>query len=153
VLHNEKKSNLRRLLLRNSFSVARNFVVELILSSKPGPPGSPPPVVQPVDQNFIRKRLQLLAWIRVGLGAASGAISGIFGFTGTNPPNVDPNTYYGIYIAIFVYIASYYLAKYPMGLGIMQKDRTKMVTQGIGSFIMVFLFTWILYNTLLFIFG
>ena len=93
----------------------------------------------------------MLAWIRVGLGALAGLISGLIGFVGTTPPTVNPNSYYGFYVAIFVYIASYYAAKYALGLGIMQKDRTKMVTQGIGSYIMMFLFFWILYNTLLFV--
>lgn len=93
----------------------------------------------------------MLAWIRVGLGAAAGIASGLAGFVGLNPPITNPNTYYGFYVAFFVYIASYYLAKYPLGLGIMQKDRTKMVTQGIGSYIMMFLFFWILYNTVLYL--
>lgn len=92
----------------------------------------------------------MLAWIRVGLGALAGVSSGIIGFVGLTPPLTNPNSYYGFYVAFFVYIASYYVAKYPLGLGIMQKDRTKMVTQGIGSYIMMFLFFWILYNTILY---
>ncbi|HKW04129.1 MAG TPA: hypothetical protein VJN71_02405, partial [Nitrososphaerales archaeon] len=95
--------------------------------------------------------LRLLAWMRVGLGALAGVAAGMIGFVSTSPPNVDPNAYYGFYVAFLVYIASYYIARYPFGLGIMQKDRTKMITQGIGSYIMMFLFFWIIYNTALYL--
>ena len=87
----------------------------------------------------------------MGLGAIAGIVAGVAGFTSLDTSSPNPNAYYGFYIAFFVYIASYYLAKYPLGLSIMQKDRTKMITQGIGSYIMMFLFLWIVYNTLLYL--
>jgi hypothetical protein len=108
------------------------------------PTGTEPPV----DREFLRHQLQILAWIRVGLGALSGFLAGILPF-GANPGQYpfSVNSYAGIYIAVFIFIASYYLAKYGMGIHLPHKDRNKLVTQGIGGFIMMFLFIWILYST------
>jgi hypothetical protein len=85
----------------------------------------------------------------VGFGALSGVISGIF-----FPPSVsngvivpNPNALYGFYIAAFIFIGTYYIAKYYVLKGISQKDRNKLVTQGIGSFIMMFIFVWIVLTT------
>lgn len=94
-----------------------------------------------------RSRLALLAWLRVGFGALSGLIAGVLQFVTTTPETVNSNAYYGIYIAVIVYIASYYLARNVLVKGIATKDRNKLFTQGIGSFIMMFLFVWIMYNT------
>ncbi len=93
----------------------------------------------------------MLAWARVGLGALAGAVAAFTGFTSVNPPAVNVNAYYGFYIAVFVYMASYYLEKYGLGLNLPPKQRTKILTQGIGSYIMMFMFFWILLNTVLYL--
>jgi uncharacterized membrane protein len=115
------------------------------MSSRPpdkASPGSPP-----VDMKFLRQRLSLLHWTRVGLGGLSGLIAGVLGFLSTTTTLAGTNAYYGFYVAAIVYIISYYLARYMIVKDIPQKDRNKLFTQGIGSFIMMFLFVWILYNT------
>ncbi|MGH2638604.1 MAG: hypothetical protein ACRDF4_04900, partial [Rhabdochlamydiaceae bacterium] len=48
---------------------------------------------------------------------------------------------------ILVYLASFYFAKYYWVKGINPKDKNKLFMQGVGSYIMMFLFVWILYNT------
>jgi hypothetical protein len=111
------------------------------------PPDKVSPGSQPVDTKFLKQRLSLLHWIRVGLGGLSGLLAGVLGFLTTNPLNPSSNAYYGLYIAAIVYILSYYLARYFIVRDIPQRDRNKLFTQGIGSFVMMFLFVWILYNT------
>jgi hypothetical protein len=111
--------------------------------------------IQPMDPKLLRSKLQRLAWIRVGLGALAGLISGVLGLITIPDPsqnylNFNPNAYVGIYLAIFVYILSYYLAKYGMGIVLPEKSKNKLITQGIGGYFMMFLFFWILYNTLCF---
>lgn len=115
-------------------------------SPKRGGPGLPPVKSEPpVDRNFLRHRLQILAWIRVGLGALAGFVAGYLPFA---PYGIfNPNNYADIYLAVFIYIGSYYLAKYGLRIPLPYKDRNKLITQGIGGFIMMFLFFWILYTT------
>jgi hypothetical protein len=114
------------------------------LSSNPNlPPISGQP---PLDPKFFRRKLQQLAWIRAGLGAITGVLTGVLGFIGGSTQHW--NAYFGLYVPVLVYIGTYYLAKYPMGLGLMQKDRGKLISQGIGGFFLIFLFVWVLYNSL-----
>ncbi len=104
---------------------------------------------QQLDPAVLRYKLQMLAWIRLGLGAISGVLAGVLGLVTTTSdfPNFNPNAYVGLYLAFFVYIGTYYLAKYGMGIVLPKKDKNKLITQGIGMFVMWFLLFWILYNT------
>ena len=115
-----------------------------------GDPKLPPSPEPPVDRAYIRHQLQILAWIRVGLGALSGFIAGILPFNPTVGLTFNSNSYASIYLAVFFYIASYYFAKYGLGIHLPYKDRNKLITQGIGGFIMMFLFVWLLYSTFCF---
>lgn len=121
-----------------------------ILSSKnpkDNLPGLPSTDV-PADPSVLRRKLQLLAWIRVGLGAVSGLLAGLLPFGPVNGVTFNQNAYADIYIAVFIYVGSYYLAKYGLKVPLPYKDRNKMILQGIGGFVMMFLFFWILYTTL-----
>jgi hypothetical protein len=104
-------------------------------------PGSPP-----LDPALQRQKLSRLAWLRVGFGAVAGIAAGLAGFVTLLPP-ANSNAYYGIYVGILVYIASYYYAKYSLVRGINPKDRNKLFTQGIGSYVIMFIFSWIIFNT------
>lgn len=98
-----------------------------------------------MDRNYLRHQLQLLAWVRVGMGAVAGMLAGIIQF---GPPGAfNDNSYFNIYFAIFIYIGSYYFAKHVMAIPLPPKDKNKFFTQGVGGFIMMFLFFWILYST------
>jgi hypothetical protein len=117
------------------------------------------PAIPPLDPSIQRKMLGRLYWIRVGFGAVGGFLAGLAGLvTPLEPVATDiwtqlkdnvanPNAYYGLYIAVIIYFVTYYLAKYTLLKGIAPKDKNRLITQGIGSFIMMFIFTWILFNT------
>ena len=97
-------------------------------------------------------RLAWLAWLRVGFGALAGFAAGAIGLVtpltvSSGLVNPNPNAYYGFYIAIIVFLASYYFAKYTILKGIAPKDKNRLITQGIGSFIIMFIFMWIVVNT------
>ncbi len=81
-------------------------------------------------------------WLRVVMGISTGLILGILtisvGFSGSN----------GVLFAFLMYIASYYIARATVSAELPPKDARKLITAGLGSFIMLFLFTWILINTL-----
>jgi hypothetical protein len=78
-------------------------------------------------------------WIRAGLGVAVGAASDlIFGSDYEG----------GILLAILVYIGTFYLFRGVWGAKIAPTDTRKLVTAGMPSFILLFLFFWILLFTL-----
>lgn len=54
----------------------------------------------------------------------------------------------GMLVAIIFYLASYYLARYLWFRELDRNDVGKIYSTGIGGFILVFLFTWILLFTL-----
>jgi hypothetical protein len=105
------------------------------------------PSVPPMDPALQRQRLGRLAWIRVGLGAVAGIVAGLLNFVTLQPNVLNPTAYYGIYVGVIFYIGSFYLARYSLLKGINPKDKNKLFTQGIGSFIIMFIFAWILYTT------
>lgn len=100
-----------------------------------------------MDPSLQRQKLARLAWIRVGLGAIAGSISGFLNLVTLQPNVTNQNAYWGLWVGVLIYIGSYYLAKYNLVRGINAKDRNKLFTQGIGSFIIMFIFTWILTST------
>ena len=54
----------------------------------------------------------------------------------------------GVLVGIIFYLASYYLARYIWFRQLNRDDVGKIYSTGIGGFILVFLFTWILLFTL-----
>jgi hypothetical protein len=112
-----------------------------------------------MDPSLQRRMLGRFYWIRVGFGALAGFLSGLIGLlTPVAPVTQDmwdnlknnianPNAYYALYIAIGLFLVTFYIAKYSILKGINPKDKNRLITQGIGSYIMMFLFTWILFNT------
>jgi hypothetical protein len=117
------------------------------------------PAVPPLDPSVQRQRLAWLYWIRVGFGALGGLISAIAGLvTPTAPPSeniwqdlknnvANPNAYDALYVAFFLFLLTYYLARTTFLKGISPKDKNRLITQGIGSYIMMFIFSWIIFNT------
>jgi len=53
----------------------------------------------------------------------------------------------GISIGIAMYLVSYYVARFTWYKGSPREVQGKIYTTGIGGFVMVFLFTWILFFT------
>lgn len=89
--------------------------------------------IKPTDQIF---------WLRVIFGVLTGLILSILTIT-TNFGGQN-----GVLFALLMYITSYYIAKIKFSAVIPVKDSRKIITAGLGSFIMLFLFTWIFLNTL-----
>ena len=85
-----------------------------------------------------------LFWIRIGLGVLAGIISAF----GGNAVGADSRPYVGFGIMIIMFIISYGIAK-TMRIPLPTSDRKKLITTGIGSYFFIFIFTWILVNTLM----
>ncbi len=80
-----------------------------------------------------------LYWLRIGLAAVAGSTAETF---------VSNDYTTGLTIGIAVYLASYYVARFTWYRALDNKSQGKVYTTGIGGFVMVFLFTWILLYTL-----
>ena len=79
-----------------------------------------------------------LYWFRIGLGVLAGLLAWII-------PGTD--FYNGISIGILVYLVSYYAARYLWFKGLDKQYIGKMYSTGLGVYIGLFLFTWILLFT------
>ncbi len=90
----------------------------------------------------MNKPWDMIFWIRVALGSLTGLLAGLLGFTSENPASV-----LGAFLAISMYLFSVFLIRGLYQSSIEAKDSRKLLTTGLGSFIMLFLFTWILFNT------
>ena len=85
-----------------------------------------------------------LFWLRIGLGVLAGIISAF----GGNSVGADSRPYVGFGIMIIMFIMSYGIAK-TMRIPLPTSDKKKLITTGIGSYFFIFIFTWILVNTLM----
>lgn len=54
----------------------------------------------------------------------------------------------GILVGVIFYLLSYYIARYAWFKQLPRENLTKIYSTGIGSFVLAFLFTWILLFTL-----
>jgi hypothetical protein len=89
---------------------------------------------------YALRDLDKLFWLRALLGIISGLASGLFA------TSVDVS-WRGALIALLMYFISYYLARYILRIDVAGK-KTKLFTTGIGSFIALWLFLWIIFHTL-----
>ncbi len=78
-------------------------------------------------------------WLRVGFGALAGVASELL--FGTDYVS-------GVLLAMITYFASYYLVRWVWGSQFKVEEATKMYTAGLGSFVLLFLFLYILLFTL-----
>ncbi len=53
----------------------------------------------------------------------------------------------GVSLGILLYLVSYYLARFTWYKGLGREGQGKVYTTGVGSFILVFVFTWLLIFT------
>ncbi len=102
--------------------------------------------------------LSKIFWARAGLGALGGTLSELL--TGCKvivpPPSsggacvggVSPDYSTGILIAMFIFIASYYGFRAVFGKRFPKDEQRKIYTTGIGSFVMLYVFSWVLLFTL-----
>ncbi|MEW6044433.1 MAG: hypothetical protein AB1608_09230 [Thermoproteota archaeon] len=106
------------------------------------------PKTEPLDnQDEITRRKKLLDrlfWIRVGLAAIAGVIA-TFLFESIEG---EERRWASIGFMIAVFIGSAIIGK-GMKIGLPPSDRKKIVTTGIGSYVFIYLFMWILSYTLI----
>ncbi len=108
-------------------------------NSKDNPGGS----ASQTEESRVKSGLDKLFWFRVGLGVLAGTLSAIIG---------DPIESYrvelGFGIMIVLFIVSYVMAK-GMKIPIAITEKKKLITTGYGSYFLIFIFSWILVNTLI----
>ena len=90
-----------------------------------------------------------LYWLRAGLGALGGVLAELL-TTGTNAAGavVSADWVTGVSIAMLVYLVSYYVTRFTWYKGLDREGQGKIYTTGLGSFVIIFLFTWMLLFTL-----
>ena len=91
-----------------------------------------------------KKLLDKLFWIRIGMAAVAGTAA-TFLF---EPIEGEERRWASIAFMIMVFIASAFVGK-GMRIGLPSSDRKKIVTTGIGSYVFIYLFMWILTYTLI----
>ncbi len=90
--------------------------------------------------------LDKVFWLRVGFAIIAGLTTGIVGFISFNENAIN-----GIGVGMIFYILSYILASALYKRKILASEKSKLFTTGIGAYIFMFLFVWILYNTFIFV--
>jgi hypothetical protein len=98
------------------------------------------------EESKIKRGLDKVFWLRVGLGILAGALSAEMG---SNPAlHTHDRAFIGLGIMIVLFIISYGIAK-ALRVPLLPADKRKLVMTGIGSYFLMFLFSWILVNTLI----
>jgi hypothetical protein len=90
-------------------------------------------------------------WARIALGVVAGVLaSGIF-----TPFKVDTTASIasadfvdGALLGVLVYLGSFYLFRFKWGKVVGKEKVGKLYTTGVGAYVMIFLFFWILLFTL-----
>jgi len=103
------------------------------------------PVVSEEQKNIIKKLTDKLFWLRIGFALIGGAIA-TFLFEGIE--DSEEHRWSSITFMIVLFIVTCFIAK-GMKINFPKSDRKKLVTTGIGSFIFLYLFAWIMTYTLL----
>ena len=119
-------------------------------STKPDEEGfgkiaSTDPVVSDEQQNIIKKRTNTLFWMRFALALIGGAAAE-FLFDGI--ADMEEKRWSSIIFMIGLFVATCFIAK-GMKINFPKSDRKKLVTTGIGSYVFLYLFAWIMTHTML----
>ena len=89
------------------------------------------------------KKLDMLFWLRVGIAVIAGTLA-TFIFEDIEG---EERRWASIVFMIIIFIVTIFIAK-SMKMQLPSSDRKKIVTQGIGSYIFLYLFVWILTYTI-----
>ena len=111
-------------------------------STKDNPVGSPG--TGQTEESKIKGGLDKLFWLRVGMGVLAGSLSAIIG----NNQVESSRVVLGFGTMIILFVISYVIAK-SMRIPIAISDKKKLITTGYGSYFLMFIFCWILVNTLI----
>ena len=104
-----------------------------------------PPGISEEQQNITKKRTNMLFWMRIGFALIGGAIA-TFLFEGIE--DSEEHRWSSIIFMIVLFIITCFIAK-GMKINLPKSDRKKLVTTGMGSYIFLYLFAWIMTYTLL----
>jgi hypothetical protein len=105
-------------------------------------PSKDPPI-NDVVKSEKDKKLSTLFWLRIALGVIAGAATTLL----LEDIEGEERRWTSIGFMIIVFLASIIVAK-GMKMQLPSSDRKKIVTQGIGSYVFLYLFTWIVTYTL-----
>lgn len=102
------------------------------------------PVQNDEEKSYTKKKIDQLFWLRIALAVIAGVLA-TFIF---EPIEGEDRRWASIVFMIIVFIVSIGIAK-GMNIQLPKSDRKKIVTTGIGSFIFIYLFMWILSYTIM----
>ena len=105
----------------------------------------PTPVISEEEKNIIKKRTNTLFWMRFGFAIIGGAIAT---FLFEEIDGNEERRWSSIIFMIVLFIITCFIAK-GMKINFPKADRKKLVTTGMGSFVFLYLFAWIMTYTLL----
>ena len=105
----------------------------------------PTPVISEEQKNIIKKRTNTLFWLRFGFAIIGGAIAT---FLFEEIDGNEERRWSSIIFMIVLFIITCFIAK-GMKINFPKADRKKLVTTGMGSFVFLYLFAWIMTYTLL----
>lgn len=111
----------------------------------PGPPPPPPidPPVSEAEKSEKDRKLNQLFWLRI-IVAVSAGVAATFVFEDIEG---EERRWASIAFMIILFIATVIVAK-SMKMQLPSSDRKKIVTQALGSYVFLYLFTWIVSHTL-----
>ncbi|TAK16320.1 MAG: hypothetical protein EPO37_08660 [Nitrosarchaeum sp.] len=104
---------------------------------------SPEPIETQAGKSEKDKKLDRLFWLRVGFAVIAGTLA-TFIFEDIQG---EERRWASIVFMIIIFIVTIFIAK-SMKMQLPSSDRKKIVTQGIGSYIFLYLFVWILTYTI-----
>ena len=106
-------------------------------------PETTEPIVNQEGKSEKDKKLDRLFWLRVGFAVIAGTLA-TFIFEDIQG---EDRRWASIVFMIIIFIVTIFIAK-SMKMQLPSSDRKKIVTQGIGSYIFLYLFVWILTYTI-----
>lgn len=101
------------------------------------------PIINQEEKSEKDKKLNKLFWLRVACAVIAGTIA-TFIFEDIQG---EERRWASIVFMIIVFIVTIFIAK-SMNMQLPSSDRKKIVTQGIGSYIFLYLFVWIMTYTI-----
>ena len=102
-------------------------------------------VISDEQQNIIKKRTNTLFWMRIAFALIGGtAATFLFDEIGDR----EEKRWSSITFMIVLFIVTCFIAK-GMKISFPKSDRKKLVTTGIGSYVFLYLFAWIMTHTML----
>lgn len=111
-------------------------------------PDNPPsaPVENQAEKSEKDKKLNKLFWLRVGFAVIAGTAATLLF---NDIVDMEEKRWTSIGFMIAVFFVTILIAK-GMKIQLPSSDRKKIITQGIGSYIFIYLFIWVLTNTIIY---